>query len=66
MCAVHGTNFACQNLGPPIGRGRANWPDHDQQHYYHHAPTVKPEAATAVFVAPDDEYDDVRYMLSCI
>jgi hypothetical protein len=25
-----------------------NWPDHDQQHCYHHAPTVKPEAATAV------------------
>jgi hypothetical protein len=23
-------------------------PDHDQQHNYHHAPTVKPEAATAV------------------
>jgi len=23
------------------------WPDHDQQHCYHHAPTVKPEAATA-------------------
>jgi hypothetical protein len=23
-------------------------PDHDQQHYYHHAPTVKPEAATTV------------------
>jgi hypothetical protein len=23
-------------------------PDHDQQHYYHHAPKVKPEAATAV------------------
>jgi hypothetical protein len=22
-------------------------PDHDQQHCYHHAPTVKPEAATA-------------------
>ena len=22
--------------------------DHDQQHYYHHAPTVKPEAATAI------------------
>jgi hypothetical protein len=22
--------------------------DHDQQHRYHHAPTVKPEAATAV------------------
>jgi hypothetical protein len=24
------------------------WPDHDQQHCYHYAPTVKPEAATAV------------------
>jgi len=24
-------------------------PDHDQQHCYHHAPTVKPETATAVF-----------------
>ena len=23
-------------------------PDHDQQHGYYHAPTVKPEAATAV------------------
>jgi hypothetical protein len=28
-----------------VGRGRG---DHDQQHCYHHAPTVKPEAATAV------------------
>jgi len=28
-----------------VGRGR---PDHDQQHCYHHAPTVKPKAATAV------------------
>jgi hypothetical protein len=26
----------------------AGRPDHDQQHYYHHAPAVKPEAATAV------------------
>jgi len=25
-----------------------NRPDHDQQHCYHHAPTVKPEAVTAV------------------
>ena len=25
-----------------------NRPDHDQQHCYQHAPTVKPEAATAV------------------
>jgi hypothetical protein len=28
-----------------VGAGR---PDHDQQHCYQHAPTVKPEAATAV------------------
>jgi hypothetical protein len=26
----------------------AGRPDHDQQHCYHHAPKVKPEAATAV------------------
>jgi len=43
----------------PVGRGRAgygesgspifhNRPDHNQQHCYHHAPTVKPETATAV------------------
>jgi len=31
-----------------VGRGRAGRPDHDQQHFYHHATTVKPEAATAV------------------
>jgi len=28
-----------------VGRGR---PDHNQQHGYHHVPTVKLEAATAV------------------
>jgi hypothetical protein len=31
-----------------VGRGQARRPDHYQQHCYHHAPTVKPEAATAV------------------
>jgi hypothetical protein len=34
-----------------VGRGRSGChtrTDHDQQHCYHHAPTVKPEAATAV------------------
>jgi len=31
--------------GSAVGRGR---PDHDQQHCYHDAPKVKPEAATAV------------------
>ena len=28
--------------------GPAGRTDHDQQHCYHHDPTVKPEAATAV------------------
>jgi len=28
--------------------GPAGQPNHDQQHCYHHAPKVKPEAATAV------------------
>ena len=28
--------------------GRLCRPDHDQQHCYHHAATVKPEAVTAV------------------
>jgi len=30
-----------------VGRGLAGRPDYDQQHCYHHAPMVKPEAATA-------------------
>jgi hypothetical protein len=29
-----------------------NRPDHEQQHCYHHAPKVKPEAATAVVEVP--------------
>ena len=49
-----------------VGRGWAGWPDHDQQHCYHHAPTVKPEAATAAVVAPDDGHEDARNTLSCI
>jgi hypothetical protein len=31
-----------------VGRGRTRPPDHDQQHCYHHTPTVKPEAVNAV------------------
>jgi len=31
-----------------VGRGQAGRLDHDQQHCYHHVPTVKPEAAAAV------------------
>jgi hypothetical protein len=47
-----------------VDRGRADQPYHDQQHCYHHAPTIKPEAATAVVVAPDDGHEDARNMLS--
>jgi hypothetical protein len=53
-----------------VGRGRAgaihNQPDHEQQHCYHEAPTVKPEFATAVIVALNDKHKDARNMLSCI
>jgi len=31
-----------------VAVGPAGRPDHDRQHCYHHVPTVKPEAATAV------------------
>ena len=40
-------------VGPVVNRQ-----DHDQQHCYRHAPTVKPEAATAVVVAPDGGRED--------
>jgi hypothetical protein len=50
-----------------VGRGRIhNRPENDQQHCYHYALTLKPEAATAVVVAPDDGREDTRNMLSCI
>jgi len=40
------SEFGCSSA---VGRGRAGRPaDHDQQHCYHLAPTVKPEAATTV------------------
>jgi hypothetical protein len=48
-----------------VGRGRADRTDHDQQHCYYRVPKVKPEAAIAVVVAPDDGHEDARNMLSC-
>ena len=53
MCWIAFTFSEAHNSGhdsSAVGRGRAGYhrPDHDQQHCYHHAPTVKPEAVTAV------------------
>jgi hypothetical protein len=43
--------------------GLVNQPDHNQQCCYHHAPTVKPEAANAV-LPPDDGHGGTQNMLS--
>jgi len=48
LCA---RNFVANRGGSSaVGRGRDgyNRPDREQQHCYQHAPTVKPEAVTAV------------------
>ena len=46
ITTVAATGFPLERgVSSAIDRGRA---DHDQQHCYHHAPTVKPEAVTAV------------------
>jgi len=43
------TDFVCiLYVTSTYPKTTADWPDHDQQHCYHHAPTVKPEAVTAV------------------
>jgi hypothetical protein len=42
--------------------GPAGRPNHDQQHWYHHAATVKPEAANAVV---ELLMMGVRTLLSC-
>jgi hypothetical protein len=47
-------------VGPVVNRQ-----DHAQQHCYHHAPTVKPEAATAVVELLMMGVEDARNMLSC-
>jgi hypothetical protein len=49
-----------------VGCGRADMPDHDQQHCYHHSPTVKPDAANSVAELLMMGIEDVRNMLSCI
>ena len=49
LTAVAASGFPLERGGSSVvGRGRAGRPDHDQQHCYHHAPKVKPEAAPAV------------------
>ena len=57
-----------------VDRGRAGRTDHDPGRPDRPRPTAllspssdrKPEAATAVVVAPEDGHEDVRNMLSCI
>jgi hypothetical protein len=56
MPVIRSLSTAVAASGLPLERGGSNvvgggWagrPDHDQQHCYHNATTVKPEAATAV------------------
>jgi hypothetical protein len=51
-----------------VGRGRAGRPPTQPQPTALLSPSSdgKPEAATAIVVAPDDGHEDVRNMLSCI
>jgi hypothetical protein len=71
-------NFICRRFGTlvvvvvvvgggssTVSRGRANRPYHDQQHCYHHAPTVKPETATAVVELLVMSFRTPQNMLSC-
>jgi hypothetical protein len=48
-----------------VGRGRAGRPDHDQQHCYHHIPTVN-QRLLLQLMGSDDGQEDARNMLSCI
>jgi len=48
MPIIRSSTTAVAASGLKLERGGSSRPDHDQQHYYHHVPTVKPEAATAV------------------
>jgi hypothetical protein len=57
---VSGMAAACQPVVLVCALCCGGRTDHDQQHCYHHAPTVKPEAVTAVVVAPDDGREDAR------
>ena len=50
-----------------VGRGRAGWEARPRPvALLSLSSDGKPEAATAVVVAPDDGHDDARNMLSCI
>ena len=48
----------------PVTRTQNSY--HDQQHRYSPSSDGKPEAATAVVVAPDNGHEDARNMLSCM
>ena len=54
MLIIRSSTTAVAASGLPLERGGSSVvvrgrSEHDQQRCYHHAPTVKPEAATAVY-----------------
>jgi hypothetical protein len=59
-------NTAQHVSGQLAGRGWAGWPNHDQQHCYHHIPTGKREAATTVVEFLMMGRRMSRNVLSCI
>jgi hypothetical protein len=65
LCAAQHVSGVLTPILKSSTTAEAARPDHEQQNCYHHAPNVKPEAATAIVVAPDDEREDARNMLSC-
>jgi len=64
--SVKATEQVCKLVGQnQIYQPTTARPDHEQQHCYHHAPTVKPEAATAVVELLMMGVRTPRNMLSC-
>jgi hypothetical protein len=49
-----------------VGRGRSCRPDRPRPTALSPSSDGKPEAATAVVVAPDDGHEDAQNLLSCI
>jgi hypothetical protein len=57
---------SCPSSGATTTAVAAGRPDHDTTALLSPSSDGKPEAATAVVVAPDDGHEDAQNMLSCI